>query len=144
MSSKIEFNINDKIIYEILSGYETSSAHIFLDSTLVESGIGIPIVHDKYDYCHGRTTLNYHRNNNIIFFNTNSKLDELFSNQLFNYYENIIKIDRKYDDDIVNDYYLTYICMRLCKQIAEKQNKDLSNVNYSDLCKKLYYYKGDM
>lgn len=34
--------------YEIFSGLETSSASKFLESTMVESGIGVPIVHDKY------------------------------------------------------------------------------------------------
>ena len=142
--SKIDFNINNKLVYEILSGYETSTAHTFLESTLVESGIGIPIVHDKYDYCHGRSTLNYHHNNNIIFFNTQSNLDRLFDLELNKYYESVIKIDKKYDDDIINDYYLTYICMLLTKEIASIQNKDLSNVNYSGIVKKLYRYKGEV
>ena len=44
-------------VYEIFSGYDTSTASKYLESTMVESGIGIPIVHDKYSYCHGRSTL---------------------------------------------------------------------------------------
>jgi hypothetical protein len=144
LSSKINFNVNNKLIYEILSGYETSSAHKFLESALVESGIGIPIVHDKYDYCHGRSTLNYHHNNNIVFFNTQSELDKLYEIELNKHYESVIKIDKKYDDDIINDYYLTYISMLLTKEIAHIQNKDLSSVNYSSIVKKLYRFKGDV
>jgi len=140
----MDFNLNDKLVYEVLTGYETSTASTFIDSTLTESGIGIPIIHDKYDYCHGRSTLNYNFNNNIIFFNTNNELDKLYENELPKYYENVIKIDKKYDDDIINDYYFTYMSMLLCKEIAKKHNKDLSIVNYSPIVKKLYYYKGDM
>ena len=44
-------------IYEIFSGYDTSTASKYLESTMVESGIGIPIVHDKYSYCHGRSVM---------------------------------------------------------------------------------------
>ena len=44
-------------VYEIFSGYDTSTASKYLESTMVESVIGIPIVHDKYAYCHGRSTL---------------------------------------------------------------------------------------
>ena len=43
-------------VYEIFSGYDTSTASKYLESTMVESGIGIPIVHDKYSSCHGRST----------------------------------------------------------------------------------------
>lgn len=144
LAKTINFNLNDKLVYEVLTGYKTSTASTFIDSTFTESGIGIPIIHDKYDYCHGRSTLNYNFNNNIIFFNTNNELDRLYKEELPKYYENIIKIDRKYDDDIINDYYFTYISMLLCKELAMKQNKDLSRVNYSPIVKKLYYYKGEM
>lgn len=144
LSSNINCEINNKKVYEILSGYESSTASIFLDSTFTEAGIGIPIIHDKYDYCHGRSTLNYHFNNNLIFFNTYNELDRLFENELPKYYENIIKVDKKYNDDIINDYYFTYFSMLFSKLLAEKQNKDLSVVEYSPLVKKLYRYEGEM
>lgn len=139
-----EFIIGDSNIYEILSGYETSTASKFIESTLTESGIAIPIVHDKYDYCHGRSTLNYNYNANIIFFNNNTELDNLYNEQLPKYYKSIIKLDKMFNDNIINDYYLTYISMLLCRDIAEKYNKDLSEVEYSPIVKKLYKYKGDM
>lgn len=144
LHSKVNFKINDGNIYEILSGYETSTATEFIESTLVESGIGIPIVHDKYDFCHGRTTLGYKNNTNLIFFDCNNQLDILYRKELNNYYDNIISLNKKFNDEIINDYYLTYISMLLCKEIACKQDKDLSNVDYSPLVKKLYYFKGEM
>ena len=144
LSTNINFDLNDKTIYEVLSGYESNTASTFIDSTLTESGIGIPIIHDKYEYCHGRSSLNHHFNNNIIFFNNYKELDKLFEKELPKYYENIIKIDKKYSDDIINDYYFTYVSMLLCKDLAIKHNKDLSNVDYSQIVKKLYKYKGEM
>ena len=39
--------------YEVFSGIETSTASKYLESTMIESGIGISIIHDKYSYCHG-------------------------------------------------------------------------------------------
>lgn len=139
-----EFDIKKSDVYEILTGYETSTASKFIESTFVESGIGIPIIHDKYDYCHGRSTLGYNFDNSMIFFNMGNELDKLYEKELSNNYKNVIKFDRKYDDYIINDYYFTYLSMMLCKKIAEQKEKDLSIVEYSPLVKKLYYFKGEM
>lgn len=144
LNSAVDFHFSDSNIYEILSGYETSTASKFIESTLTESGIGIPIIHDKYDFCHGRSTLSHNYKSNLILFNTNNELDELFINTLVNYYHSVIRLDRKYEDDNVNDYYFTYLSMFLCKQIADTKKKDLSIVDYSPLVKKLYYFKGGM
>lgn len=144
LSLTYNFNFKNSDIYEILSGYDSNTAHTFIESTMVESGIGIPVVHDKYDFCHGRSTFNLCYSSNLIFFNCNSKLDRLYDTELNTYYNDIIKINKMFDDEIINDYYFTYISMLLCKQIAEEKNKDLSNVNYSKLVKKLYFYKGGM
>ena len=132
-------------VFEILSGIETNTAHTFLESTFTEAGLAIPVVHDKYDYCHGRSNLNYfNKNNNIIFFNNGTELDKLFLDELGNYYDNIYKLDRKYEDDIVNDYYLTYKSMLLSKKLAESKGMDITNFKYCPFVKKLYKYKGEM
>ena len=62
-------------IFEIFSGHETSVAAKYLESTLVEAGLGIPLVHDKYSYCHGRSTTCLHHNSTAIYFNGNTELD---------------------------------------------------------------------
>lgn len=144
LNSTYEFNFSNADIYEVLSGYETSTASKFIESTLAESGIGIPIIHDKYDFCHGRSTLSQNYKSNLILLSTNNELDQLYNNTLDNYYNSVIKLDRKYVDDIVNDYYFTYLSMLLCKKIADNKGKDLSIVDYSPLVKKLYYFKGGM
>ena len=139
-----EFKINNSDIYEVLSGYETNTASSFIESTFVEAGIGIPIIHDKYNFVHGRSTLGFNYSNNLIFFDCDNELDSLYRNILDDYYNNIIRIEKLSDDNIINDYYFTYISMLLCKSIACQKDKDLSNVDYSPLVKKLYYFKGEM
>ena len=129
-------------IYEIYSGYDTSTASKYLESTMVESGIGIPIVHDKYSYCHGRSTLGINYPAIAIYYNRNTEFDELMLEELKQYYSRIITIDSKYEDQILDDYQMLIQSMYLSKYIAEKKNKDLSKVEYSPIVKKLYKYKG--
>ena len=129
-------------VYEIFSGYDTSTASKYLESTMVESGIGIPIVHDKYAYCHGRSTLGINYNGTAIYYNRNTEFDELMLEELKQYYSRIITIDSKYEDQILDDYQMLIQSMYLSKYIAEKKNKDLSKVEYSPIVKKLYKYKG--
>lgn len=144
LSLSLEEKIKDCDIYEILSGYDSSVAATFIESTMVESGIGIPIVHDKYDFCHGRSTLGDSYSTTSILFDCKNDLDRLYQKELESYYGNITTITKKFDDDIINDYYFTYMSMLLCKEIAKKKEKDLSDVKYSPLVKKFYYYKGEM
>lgn len=129
-------------IYEIFSGYDTSTASKYLESTIVESGIGIPVIHDKYSYCHGRSTLKMNYNSVAIYFDRKSEFDKIMLEELKQYYDTIIVIDSRYSDQILDDYQMLVQCMYLTKYIAEKKQKDLSNVIYSPVVKKLYGYSG--
>lgn len=144
LETKKEYDVAFSQVYEIMSGYDTNTASIYLESTLTESGIALPIVHDKYAYCHGRSTISYNNKPALIHLNNNTELDELYKNELQSYYQQIITLDSKYQDQIINDFYLTYQSMLLSKSIAENHYSDLSRVNYSPVVKKLYYYKGKM
>lgn len=138
-------NIKAKDIYEVFSGYESSTATRYLESTMTESGIAIPIIHDKYDYCHGRSTTTYNNSENgIIYFDNNKKLDNIILEEFKNYKNEVIVFKSKYEDSIIDDYYLTYSSMLLTKTLASNKNKDLSDVDYAPIVKKLYLYKGDM
>lgn len=139
-------NIHNNNVYEILTGYDSMTASKFLETTMVESGIAIPIIHDKYDYCHGRTTLSYKFKNGLIIFDSDKELDNLLLNDLKEYYTEIVKINKYYPNDniIDNDFYATICSMYLAKKLAENKNMDLSKVDYSPLVKKLYKYKGEM
>lgn len=129
-------------IFEIFSGYDTSTASKYLESTMVEAGIGIPIVHDKYSYCHGRSTLCINYNDIAIYYNRNTEFDKMMLEELKQYYSKIITIDSKYEDQIIDDYQMLIQSMYLTKYIAEKKSKDLSKVDYSPIVKKLYKYNG--
>lgn len=143
VETKFEFNLVSDI-YEIFSGYDTSAASKYLESTIVESGIGIPIVHDKYSYCHGRSTLGINYNGIAIYYNRNTEFDKIMLEELKQYYSTIIVIDSKFDDQILDDYQMLIQSMYLTKYIAEKKNKDLSKVEYSAIVKKLYKYNGQI
>lgn len=125
-------------VYEIFSGYDTSTTSKYLESTMVESGIGVPIVHDKYSYCHGRSTMSLNNNNIAIFLNRNTELDRLLLSEISTYYKSVIVIDGKYKDMILDDFQMLVQAMYLTKFIAESKSKDLSKVEYSPLCKTLY------
>lgn len=139
-------NIKNNNIYEILTGYDTLTASSYLESTMVESGIAVPIIHDKYDYCHGRTTTSYKSHNGLIYYENTKELDKLLLENLSKYYSEIVKIEKYYSDDFIidNDYYATVKSMYLTKKLAENKQIDLSKIEYSPLVKKLYYFKGEM
>ena len=139
-------NIESNNVYEILTGYDTLTASTYLESTMVESGIAVPIIHDKYDYCHGRTTTSYKSHNGLIYYENTKELDKLLLDNLSKYYTEIVKIEKYYSDDFVidNDYYATIKSMYLTKKLAENKQIDLSKIEYSPLVKKLYYFKGEM
>lgn len=131
-------------VYEIFSGYDTSTASKYLESTMVESGIGIPIVHDKYSYCHGRSTLGINYHGTAIYFNRNTEFDKFMLEELKQYYNVIIIINSKFKDSVLDDYQMLIQSMYLTKYIAEKKSKDLSKVQYSPIVKKLYKYNGEI
>ena len=58
----------DMPLFEIMSGDHTRVAAGVLESTIAEAGLGIPVIHEKYGYCHGRSTLQHvHRHSCLIF-----------------------------------------------------------------------------
>ena len=140
-----DFNFEiESDIYEIYTGQDTSTSSKYLESTITESGIGIPIVHDKYSYCHGRSTLNMNYKGVAIYFNRNTEFDRIMLEELKKYYKTIIIIDSKFEDDILDDYQMLIQSMYLTKYIAEKKEKDLSKVDYSPIVKRLYKYNGNI
>jgi hypothetical protein len=109
---------------------------------MVESGIGIPIVHDKYSFCHGRSTFGKNYNSNVVYYNRNTDFDRMMLEELKIYYRTIIVIDSKFINPIMDDYQMLVQSMYLAKYIAQKKETDLSKVDYSPLVRKLYKYNG--
>lgn len=128
--------------FEIFTDIATSTASKYLESTMVESGIGLPIIHGKYSYCHGRSTLSTTYNNIAIYFNLNTELDKLLIGELHQYYKEVIILNAQ--NDFMSEFNLLLQCMYLTEYIAEQKNIDLSGVNYNPIAKKLYKYRGGM
>ena len=135
-----EFNFDcDCDAFEIFSGYDTSTISNYLDSTLTEAGIGVPIIHDKYAYCHGRSTICTNRNNIAIYLNRDTELDKLMLDELPKYYKDVIVLN--VGEGLKGEYSALVDAMYLTKYLAEVNNKDLVNVQYNPIVKKLYYFK---
>lgn len=124
--------------FEIFTSEETSTACKFLETTFVESGIGIPLVHRKYDYCHGRSTISNNYKTIAIFISTNSDIDRFLLEKIPKYYKEVIVINTT--KGIIGDYTALIKCMYLAKYIAETKKIDLSDVNHSPLVYSLYHY----
>lgn len=146
LNSDYSFSLVDNTHFEILSGYDTSVAAKYLESTLVEAGLGMVVLHNKYDYCHGRTTLSYyHKGHTLVYLQAgNTELDKLLLQEVANLYDNIILLESNHGDNIIDNFNLLVQSMYLTKAIAESQKKDLSDVQYAPAVKKLYYFKGNM
>ena len=134
----------DGDIYEIFSGYDTNTASKYLESTMVESGIGIPIVHDKYSYCHGRSTFGINYKGIAIYYNRNTEFDRMMLEELKKYYRVIIIIGSRFEDPILDDYQMLIQSIYLTKHIDQERQKDLSKVKHSLIVEKLYRYNGQI
>ena len=130
--------------FEIFSGSDTKTTSTYLESTMAEAGLGLPIVHDKYGYCHGRSTLSINYNNIAIYLNRDTELDKLLIEELKKYYKDVIVISSDEKDPVKADFDMLVQSMYLTKYIAETKQKDLSGVDYNPIVKKLYKYKGEL
>ena len=128
--------------YEIFTGLDTSTGSKYLESTMVESGIGVPVVHDKYSYCHGRSTLSTISDSIAIYFNTGKEIDKLLLDELPQYYKDVVVLD--VNASIRGDFLGLVKSMYLTRYIARCKSKDLSGVDYNPIVKKLYKYNGEL
>ena len=144
LSNKKDYEIDDALIYEIMTSEKSITASTMLDSTLVEGALAAPVFHEKYNYCHGRTMFNYSYQNPLIYFDDNSGLDTLFKENLLQTYRKVIMIDKKYEDSVINDYYQTYLALLFCISLARKQGKDMSIKDVPPISEIVYTYKGEM
>jgi len=138
-----DFDVNCDC-FEIFGGIDTGTTAKFLESTFVESGIGIPIVHDKYSFCHGRSTTSINYNNIAIYLNMGTELDKLLMEELRKYYKEFVELNGSFLGSILGDYRMLVDAMYLTKYIAEQKQKDLSGVDYSDITGKIYKFSGKL
>ena len=138
-------------VFEIMTGYDTEVASCFLESTLVEADLGSPIIHGKYGYCHGRSTLNYQdkKSHNLIYLiNEKTELDDFLLELLQNtdYFPvTVIDVSNANTSSLERQYELLLKSIFVCKKIAEDKKMDLSQVEYNPrIVQKVYRYKGEM
>ena len=131
-------------VVEVLYGYEQCTAAKLLESTMTEGGLAAPVLHDKYDYCHGRCKLNDSQNNDLIYFSAVNELDDLFDKELPLFYDSVTVMNCRYEDIVINDFYLSYASLLLCKKMAEAKGKDLSKKIVPDISEKLYLFSGQL
>lgn len=141
---------------EIFYGYESSTTAKFLESAFVEAGLAIPLMHDKYDYCHGRFTHAYvkkvkrKKDNCAIFVDhdnarENQKpLDRAIVESMRPYFFYGSYIVRGYADDFINEFYMLLRALRLISEYTYAFGMDISQVPYDSDVVRLYRYNGQL
>ncbi len=135
---------SDSDRFEIMTGYETSTAAILLESSITESGMGICIPHDKYNYCHGRINITKSVASDLVFFKMENELDDVLYETLQKYYRKILLIKRKYEDDLINDCYASIIALKFVRNIARLKGCDISDMKELADNDVFYRFNGNM
>ena len=131
-------------VCEIMAGTESRAAAVMMESTMAESGMCAPVVHDKYNFCHGRINLSCAMDSQLVFFRDRTELDELMDRYDLPRYGNVVVLERKYDDPVVNDFWLCLQCLRLCRRLALKKGVDLSSIEEHPDNDRFYLFDGEM
>ena len=146
-NTKLNYNV-DSSVFEIMTGDNTNTASHILESTMLEAGIGIPILHEKYDYCHGRSvtsSTNRGKHTLIYLINQETELDKLLLDLIPHNYKNVIILKSGTNEKIVGEYILSLKSVLLCNYISRIKGMGLSQVEYDpSVVKKAYCYKGGL
>lgn len=146
-NTELNYNV-DSSVFEIMTGDNTNTAAHILESTMLESGIGIPILHEKYDYCHGRSvtsSTNRGKHTLIYLINQETELDKLLLDLIPHNYKNVIILKSGTNEKLVGEYILSLKSVLLCNYISRIKGMGLSQVEYDpSVVKKAYCYKGEL
>ena len=129
---------------EILYGAEDRAPAVFLESTLTEGGLAAPVMHEKYNYCHGRCRLNAAQDNALIWFPRKNGLDLVFREELKGFYRSVTELDSGYEDPVVRAFADTWTAMRLCREMAEERGTDICLKIIPPISEVLYRYEGSL
>lgn len=135
---------SDSDHFEVMSGYETSTAATLFESSIIESGMGSCVLHDKYNYCHGRINITKSVSSDLVFFRMNSELDDVLYETLQKYYKKILPIERRYEDDVINDAYASIIALKFIRNIARLKGVDISDMKELPDNDVFYRFSGNM
>ena len=135
---------SNKNVYEIVYGYETGVAARLLESTIVEGSLGAVVLHEKYNYAHGRCQLNSVYANPLIYYCNQSEYDQLLKKEFCDFYQDKLIIEQKYEDPIVEDFYQSLQAMKFIKRLAQAKGRDISEKKVEDISEVLYRFQGKM
>lgn len=130
--------------YEVMYGYENQTAALLLESSIIESGMAKLVLHEKYNYAHGRMNTTKISNSDLIFLKSNNEYDDLLASKIPELYKNTIMIEEEYEDQIINDFYECVIGLRLCEAIADNKKCSISDPGELPLNDVFYLYKGKL
>lgn len=136
--------VSDSDHYEVMSGYETSTAATLFESSIIESGMGTCVLHDKYNYCHGRINITKPVSSDLLFFRMDNELDDVLYETLQKYYKKILSIERKYEDDVINDAYASIVALKFIRNIARLKGVDISDMKEVPDNDVFYRFSGNM
>ncbi|MCF0111522.1 MAG: hypothetical protein HUJ58_06455 [Erysipelotrichaceae bacterium] len=131
-------------LYEVMTGYETSTASMMLESGMIEGGLAAIVLHDKYNFCHGRINLSKLQASDLIVFKANTEIETLYPKHLYPYYNNVIEIPFGYEDHIINDFYLSQLSLKLLRRIADNKHVDISDMKELPDNDFFYLFKGGL
>lgn len=131
-------------VYEILRGGRNTTAATILESTIVEGGIGSAVMHEKYNYCHGRCQLHTLHDSALIYLDEKSELDTLMKREFDSFYEKKAILSGKYEDEVIDDFYMTVKSLWFLKSLAEAKGRDLSLKRVKEISEVFYTYRGGM
>ncbi|MCT4613158.1 MAG: hypothetical protein N4A47_07315 [Clostridia bacterium] len=136
-------NIYDKNkILEVFGDARTYTPYNILESNIIESGMMPVIKHEKNDYSHGRSILNYNfRNSNGIYLiNEKTSQDEILVNNFLPKFYNNLTVVESENVGITGEFELAVKSMFITKEMAKIANIDLSNVNYPEDVRDIYSF----
>ena len=136
--------LSNSDLYEVMSGYETSTASMMLESCMIEGGLAALVMHDKYNFCHGRINLSKLHQSDLIVYKGTTEIEALYEEHLYKYYNQVIELPYKYDDLVVNDFYLTYLSLQLVHKIALNKQIDISDMQEVEDNDIFYLFKGKL
>lgn len=147
--NNINTSFKEYNMFEIISGSDTKVSSALLESNLIEIGAGGVIIHDKGNYCHGRSNLKFNNSKNPIFYlkHNETNLDNTIIEVLKEEYNNIFVFNsfKEKDDLMWKEFYLSLKMLYLSKKIATDKNINLTKPEYNPkVVKKLYKYRGEM
>jgi len=146
-NTMMNYDVDTKV-YEIMSGDDTNTSSHILESAMSESGIGVPLLHEKYEYCHGRSvtsSTNRDEHTLIYLINQETELDRFLLDIIVHNYKNVIVLRSNTKDRIVGEYILALKAYILCNYISRIKGLGLSQVEYDpSVVKKAYRYKGEL